>query len=95
MPFENPDGVMFVKVDPTTALTDQDEQHGTVELFTKGTEPTKSAGSKIDPTDFYKLDQLQDSVPPPRSSRNASPHTSIPLAHVSMPVRYVHPRVSW
>lgn len=66
VPFEIPDGVMFVKVDPTTALlTDQDEQHGTVELFTKGTEPTKSAGSKIDPTDFYKLDQLQDSVPPP------------------------------
>ena len=65
VPFEIPDGVMFVKVDPTTALlTDQDEQHGTVELFTKGTEPTKSAGSKIDPTEFYKLDQLQDSAPP-------------------------------
>ena len=45
VPFEIPDGVMFVKVDPSTALlTDQDEQHGTVELFTKGTEPTKSAG---------------------------------------------------
>lgn len=61
MPFEIPDGVMFVKVDPTTALlTDQDEQHGTVELFTKGTEPTKRAGSKIDATDFYKLDQTQE-----------------------------------
>ena len=61
VPFEIPDGVMFVKVDPTTALlTDQDEQHGTVELFTKGTEPTKSAGSKIDATDFYKLDQIQE-----------------------------------
>ena len=40
------------------------EQHGTVELFTKGTEPTKSAGSKIDPTEFYKLDQMQESPPP-------------------------------
>ena len=68
VPFEIPDGVMYVKVDPSTALlTDQDEQHGTVELFTKGTEPTKSAGSKIDPTEFYKLDQTQDSGPPPPS----------------------------
>ncbi len=67
VPFEIPDGVLFVKVDPTTALlTDQDEQHGTIELFTKGTEPTKSAGSKIDATDFYKLDQIQESpVPTP------------------------------
>ena len=64
VPFEIPDGVMFVKVDPTTALlTDQDEQHGTVELFTKGTEPTRSAGSKIDATDFYKLDQIQENPP--------------------------------
>ncbi|MBA2484734.1 MAG: PBP1A family penicillin-binding protein [Nitrospira sp.] len=69
VPFEIPDGVMFVKVDPTTALlTDQDEQRGIVELFTKGTEPTKSAGSKIDPTDFYKLDQLQEG-----SLQNPSP----------------------
>ena len=65
VPFEIPDGVMFVKVDPATALlTDQEEQHGTVELFTKGTEPTKSAGSKIDATDFYKLDQIPESSPP-------------------------------
>lgn len=67
VPFEIPEGVMFVKVDPTTALlTDQDEQHGTVELFTKGTEPTKSAGSKIDATDFYRLDQTPEgSLPSP------------------------------
>ena len=73
VPFEIPDGVMFVKVDPTTALlTDQDEQHGTVELFTKGTEPTKSAGSKIDPTDFLQTGSTPGQCPhPPRSSRNA------------------------
>ena len=53
--------IRLVEAHPTTG---QDEQHGTVELFTKGTEPTKSAGSKIDPTEFYKLDQLQDSAPP-------------------------------
>ncbi|MCK6491884.1 MAG: PBP1A family penicillin-binding protein [Nitrospira sp.] len=68
VPFEIPDGVMYVKVDPATALlTDQDEQQGTVELFTRGTEPTKSAGSKIDPTDFYKLDHIPESAPPPTS----------------------------
>ncbi|HET9961395.1 MAG TPA: PBP1A family penicillin-binding protein [Nitrospiraceae bacterium] len=62
VPFEIPDGVLFVKVDPMTALlTDQEEQHGTVELFTKGTEPTKSVGPKLDPTDFYKLDQIPES----------------------------------
>lgn len=68
VPFEIPDGVMYVKVDPATALlTDQDEQQGTVELFTRGTEPTKSASSKIDPTDFYKLDHIPESAPPPTS----------------------------
>ena len=65
MPFEIPDGVMFVKIDPATALlSDHDAQQGTVELFTKGTEPTRSAGPKIDPIDFYKLDQLPESPPP-------------------------------
>jgi len=65
MPFEIPDGVMFVKIDPATALlSDHDAQHGTVELFTKGTEPTRSAGPKIDPIDFYTLDQIPESAPP-------------------------------
>lgn len=66
---------MFVKVDPTTALlTDQDEQHGTVELFTKGTEPTKSAGSKIDPTDFYKTGSAPGQCPHrQRPNRSDSP----------------------
>jgi penicillin-binding protein 1A len=66
MPFEIPDGVMFVKVDPATALlSDNEGSQGTVELFTKGTEPTRAAGPKIDPVDFYKLDQLPESTPPP------------------------------
>ena len=65
MPFEIPDGVMFVKIDPATALlSDHDAQQGTVELFTKGTEPTRSAGPKIDPIDFYKLDQMPENTPP-------------------------------
>ncbi|MGD9725806.1 MAG: penicillin-binding transpeptidase domain-containing protein, partial [Nitrospiraceae bacterium] len=66
MPFEIPDGVLFVKVDPTTALlSDSDGPQGTVELFTKGTEPTRAAGPNIDPVEFYKLDQLPENPPPP------------------------------
>jgi penicillin-binding protein 1A len=66
MPFEIPDGVLFVRVDPATALlSDSDGQQGTVELFTKGTEPTHTAGPKIDPVDFYKLDQIPENAPPP------------------------------
>ena len=72
MPFEIPDGVMFVKVDPTTALlSDNEGQQGTVELFTKGTEPTRAAAPKIDPVDFYKLDQLPESAPPPAAPPSA------------------------
>jgi penicillin-binding protein 1A len=65
MPFEIPDGIMFVKVDPTTALLSDNDGQGTVELFTKGTEPTQAAAARIDPIDFYKLDQLPESPPPP------------------------------
>lgn len=66
LPFEIPEGVMFVKVDPATALlSDHDASQGTVELFTKGTEPTRAAGPKVDPLDFYKLDQLPEAAPPP------------------------------
>jgi penicillin-binding protein 1A len=72
MPFEIPDGVMFVKVDPTTALlSDNEGQQGTVELFTKGTEPTRAAAPKIDPVDFYRLDQLPESPPPPAAPPSA------------------------
>ncbi len=62
VPFEIPDDVIFVKVDPSTALqaSDQDEQGGVVELFAKGTEPTQTAAPRIDPTDFYKLDQIPE-----------------------------------
>ncbi|MBI4401645.1 MAG: PBP1A family penicillin-binding protein [Nitrospirae bacterium] len=61
VPFEIPDDILFVRVDPETGLlaSDQSDQ-GTVEIFTKGTEPTEPAPPRIDPTDFYKLDQFQD-----------------------------------
>jgi penicillin-binding protein 1A len=58
VPFEIPDDVIFVKVDPSTALqTSEQEDQGVVELFAKGTEPTQAAAPRIDPMDFYKLDQ--------------------------------------
>lgn len=61
VPFEIPDEILFVRVDPETGLlaSDQSDQ-GTVEIFTKGTEPTEPAPPRIDPVDFYMLDQFQD-----------------------------------
>ncbi len=65
MPFEIPDDIQFVRVDPQTGLLASDQgDHAVVELFSKGTEPTQSAPVRIDPTDFYKLDQVQDGQMP-------------------------------
>jgi penicillin-binding protein 1A len=67
MPFEIPDGVTFVKVDESTGLLeseqDGEEQRGVVELFAKGSEPTQAAHRRVDPTDFYKLDQIPEGQP--------------------------------
>ncbi|MGQ0667621.1 MAG: penicillin-binding protein 1A [Nitrospiraceae bacterium] len=67
VPFEIPDGVTFVKVDASTGLLESDQegegQHGTVELFAKGSEPTQTAHRRLDPTDFYKLDQIPEGPP--------------------------------
>jgi penicillin-binding protein 1A len=60
VPFEIPDDIQFVRVDPNTGLLADEGQPGTVEIFAKGTEPTESAPQHVDPTDFYKLDQLAD-----------------------------------
>lgn len=60
--FTIPEGVTFVKVDPSTGLL-EDEQEGqasTVELFTKGSEPTQTTQRRVDPIDFYKLDQIPE-----------------------------------
>ncbi|MGH7229064.1 MAG: penicillin-binding transpeptidase domain-containing protein, partial [Nitrospiraceae bacterium] len=65
MPFEIPDDIQFVRVDPSTGLLASDQgDRAVVELFSKGTEPTQSAPMRIDPTDFYKLDQVQDGQVP-------------------------------
>jgi penicillin-binding protein 1A len=60
--FTVPEGVTFVNVDPATGLLDgeQEGQAGTVELFIKGSEPTQAPQRRLDPTDFYKLDQIPE-----------------------------------
>ncbi len=59
VPFAIPEGVTFVKVDPSTGLlnAEQEDQPGNVEIFTRGSEPTQAAQRRLDPIDFYKLDQ--------------------------------------
>lgn len=60
--FTIPEGISFVKVDPTTGLL-EDGQEGdasTVELFVKGSEPTQTTQRRSDPIDFYKLDQAPE-----------------------------------
>jgi penicillin-binding protein 1A len=65
VPFPIPDGVTFVKVDPATGLLESEQEgtSGTVELFAKGSEPTQASQRRLDPTDFYKLDQLSEGSP--------------------------------
>jgi penicillin-binding protein 1A len=61
MAFTIPEGITFVKVDPSTGLLDGEEgQVSTIELFTKGSEPTQSTQRRLDPVDFYKLDQIPE-----------------------------------
>jgi penicillin-binding protein 1A len=62
VPFTIPEGVAFVKVDPATGLLEgEDEgQTSTVELFIKGSEPTQTTHRRLDPIDFYKLDQIPE-----------------------------------
>jgi len=60
--FTIPEGVTFVKVDPATGLLEgeQEGEASTVELFTKGSEPTQATQHRVDPIDFYKLDQIPE-----------------------------------
>ncbi|MCE9535947.1 MAG: penicillin-binding protein, partial [Nitrospirae bacterium] len=60
--FSIPEGVTFVNVDPATGLLDgeQEGQVGTVDIFIKGSEPTQAPQRRLDPIDFYKLDQIPE-----------------------------------
>ncbi|MCS6896812.1 MAG: penicillin-binding transpeptidase domain-containing protein, partial [Nitrospira sp.] len=63
VPFEIPDGVTFVKIDESTGLLDEEQEgggSGVVELFVKGSEPTQTSHRRVDPIDFYKLDQIPE-----------------------------------
>lgn len=64
VPFEIPEGITYVKVDPATGLLESEQEgdgeKGTVELFSKGSEPTQAASRRLGPTDFYKLDQIPE-----------------------------------
>lgn len=58
-PFTIPEGITFVKVDPSTGLlnSEQEDQPGNVEIFARGSEPTQAVQRRSDPMDFYKIDQ--------------------------------------
>jgi penicillin-binding protein 1A len=62
VPFTIPEGITFVKVDPATGLLDseQEDQAGSVEIFARGSEPTQAAQRRLDPMDFYKIDQPEN-----------------------------------
>ena len=83
IPFEIPDEILFVKVDPGTGLLPPDERGGgVVEIFAKGTEPTTAVAPRIDPLDFYRLDVYEDPTmnapvfepPPPASPPSGGPN---------------------
>ena len=64
LPFEIPDDIVFVQIDPATGLLAPDHtNHGTVEIFTKGTEPTQAPPPRIDPGEFYRLDEPREPFP--------------------------------
>ena len=67
VPFEIPEGITYVKVDPATGLLESEQEgegeKGSVELFAKGSEPTQPAARRLGPTDFYKLDQIPEGGP--------------------------------
>ncbi len=61
MPFEIPDDILFVRIDPATGLLPpEDGSQGTVEIFSRGTEPKETAPQRLDPSEFYKLDRFQE-----------------------------------
>jgi penicillin-binding protein 1A len=59
VPFAMPEGIVEVKIDPATGLlAPEGSDQGTVEVFLRGTEPTKHAEMKSSPSQFFKFDQM-------------------------------------
>jgi len=59
VPFTMPDGIVEVTIDPATGLLAPDGlDQAMVEVYLKGTEPTKHAEMKASPSQFFKFDQM-------------------------------------
>jgi len=59
VPFAMPEGIVAVRIDPATGLlAPEGSEQGTVEVYLKGTEPTKHAEVKSSPSQFFKFDQM-------------------------------------
>ena len=59
VPFTMPDGIVEVTIDPATGLLAPDGlDQAMVEVYLKGTEPTKHAEMKSSPSQFFKFDQM-------------------------------------
>jgi penicillin-binding protein 1A len=75
-PFEVPEDIRYVRVDPRTGLlASEASEQAVMEVFTKGTEPTESAPEVVDPGEFYRVDQIPEalaSLPPPATMGSAS-----------------------
>ena len=68
VPFQIPDDIVFVQVDPLTGLAADQADHGVVEIFARGTEPTRSSPPRVETTEFYRLDEPHEAAPPTASS---------------------------
>jgi len=59
VPFTMPDGIVEVTIDPATGLlAPEGLDQAMVEVYVKGTEPTKHAEMKSSPSQFFKFDQM-------------------------------------
>ena len=59
VPFTMPDGIVEVTIDPATGLlAPEGLDQAIVEVYLKGTEPTKHAEMKSSPSQFFKFDQM-------------------------------------
>ena len=63
MLFEIPDDIRFVRVDQRTGFLAPDQgDHGMVEIFAEGTEPTQLAPPRLDTAEFYRIDVRESAI---------------------------------
>ncbi|HET6370676.1 MAG TPA: penicillin-binding protein, partial [Nitrospiria bacterium] len=57
--FPIPEDIVYVKIDPRTGLLAQNgAENAVVDIFVKGTEPTKVSVPVPEPIQFFKLDEM-------------------------------------